>query len=694
MTDLASVFHPESVGVVGATDREGAVGRALFVNLTRGYDGMVVPINPNRETVLGQQCYSSVTAAPPVDLLVIAVPPASALEVLEEAGQAGHTAAVVVTAGFGETDETGGSRQHQLETIAADYGMTVIGPNSLGVMNTDHGLNATFGPMLPSAGSVALMSQSGAFVTAAIEWARSRGIGFSDVVSLGNKAVVDETDLLAYWAQDTETDAVVAYLEGIERGRRFIDTAGELTQETPVVVLKAGQTEAGAKAAASHTGTIAGADRVYGAAFEQAGVVRVNTATALFDVAAGVQSGRTPTGTGVAVVTNAGGPGVLATDAIGTTALSLAALDEDTKATLKQALPEGAGRNNPVDILGDGDASRMRRALEIVAADPNVETLLALTAPTAVLSYDRLVEALAGVHAAIDIPLVGCLMGGASAASAAKALQAAGVPTYADPHQAVESIGTLYTTLHGHDRPAPESTRAAPTGESVTGLLSDVTAGYVGAEAMDMLAAYGINTPNGAVVTAPEAATTVAERIGGPVVLKLVSPDIVHKSDVGGVETDVSPAEAATVYTTLRERAKTVAPDAQVAGIHVQEQIDTTTGTETIIGTKRDPQFGQVVLFGLGGIFVEVFDDTALRVGPLTEADARAMIDATDAGTLIRGARGQPPGDEEALIEALLRVSQLVEDYPQISELDINPLLVTPDGATALDLRLRVDPTD
>lgn len=694
MTDLASVFHPESIGVVGATDREGAVGRALFVNLTSGYDGTVVPINPKRETVLGQRCYPSVTAAPPLDLLVIAVPPGPALDVLEEAGQAGHTAAVVITAGFGETDEAGGSRQHRLETIAAEYGMTVIGPNSLGVMNTDHGLNATFGPMLPSAGSVALMSQSGAFVTAAIEWARSRGIGFSDVVSLGNKAVVDETDLLAYWAQDTETDAVVAYLEGIERGRAFIDTAGKLTRETPVVVLKAGQTEAGAQAAASHTGTIAGADRVYEAAFEQAGVVRVETATALFDVAAGVQSGRTPTGTGVAVVTNAGGPGVLAADAIGSTELSLTTLTDETKATLSDTLPDGADFDNPVDILGDGDAARMRRALEIVAADPGVGTVLAVTAPTAVLAYDRLVEALAGVHAAVDIPIVGCLMGGAGATSAAKALQAAGVPTYADPHQAIESLGTLHTTMQGHDHPSPQPTEILPNDEMVPPLVSDGDGGYVGAEAMDLLTAYGIDTPASTIVTDSAEAAAAAEQIGGPVVLKLISPDIVHKSDVGGVETNVLPTEAATVYETLQERATAVDPDAQIVGIQVQDQVDTTTGTETIVGTKRDPQFGQVVLFGLGGIFVEVFDDTVVRVGPLTEADARAMIDATDAGTLLRGVRGQEPADDEALIDTLLRVSQLVEEYPQISELDINPLLVTPDGATALDLRLRVDPVE
>ena len=694
MTDLGAVFDPESVGVVGATDREGAVGRALYVNLTQGYEGPVVPINPNRETVFDAECYPSIDAAPPVELLVVAVPPEPAIQTLEAAGVAGITAAVVVTAGFGETDTAGAGREAGLQAIAEEYQMTVIGPNSLGVMNTDNGLNATFGPTLPAPGSVALMSQSGAFVTAAIEWARDRGIGFNDVVSLGNKAVVDETDLLQYWGEDPGTDAVVAYLEGIDRGRAFIETAREVTQETPVVILKAGHTDAGARAAASHTGTIAGSDRVYEAAFEQAGVVRVDTAAALFDIAGGIQSGHVPASDGVAVVTNAGGPGVLAADAIASTELSQAKLTDATKAQLRETLPDGAGINNPVDVLGDSDATRIRRALEVVAADPGVGTVVALTAPTAVLSYDRLVEALAGVHAAVDCPLVGCLMGGAAAASAAKALQAAGVPTYADPHQAIASLGTLYATTQRRVHTAGPSIDLTPTHETVRTVLRDATDGYLGAEAMTVLDAYGIETPASEIVTSAAEATTAAERIGGPVAMKVVSPDIVHKSDIGGVETDVAPTTAATVYETLRSRVADSHPDARIHGIQVQEQIETATGTETIVGTKRDPQFGQVVLFGLGGIYVEIFDDTALRVGPLREADARAMIDATKAGALVRGARGRAPGDEEALVETLLRVSQLVEEYPQISELDINPLLVTPERAVALDLRLRVDPPE
>lgn len=696
MEGLDAVFHPDTVGVVGATDRDGAVGRAVLVNLRAEFAGMVVPINPNRKTVLGQSCYNSVTEAPPVDLLIVAVPPEPALETLRTAGESGVPAAVVLTAGFGETGQTGAAREERLRAIAKEHEMTVLGPNSLGVMNTHHGLNATFGPTLPNPGTVSLLSQSGAFVTAAIEWARDRGIGFNDVVSLGNKAVVDETDLLKYWGGDARTDAVVAYLEGIERGRRFIEVAKRMSNETPVVVLKAGQTEAGARAAASHTGTIAGADRVYDAAFEQAGVVRVDTATALFDVAAGLQSDRPPTADGIAVVTNAGGPGVLASDAVETTVLSLTELTEETQHRLKKGLPDGAGASNPVDVLGDANAARIRRAIEIVATDPGVGMVLVLTAPTAVLSYDRLIDVLSAAHATVDVPLVGCLMGGAPAASAAKTLQASGIPTYADPQDAVESIATLYTTTQDRTTATPGTQPQIPDTETAAQILDEAATerSRLGADAMAVLEAYGIETPASEIVTTPAAATAAAKRIGGSVAMKLVSPDIVHKSDIGGVETSVAPSDAASVYETLKTRGTDSEPEARILGVQVQEQIDTSCGTETIVGAKRDPQFGHVVLFGLGGLFVEIFDDTTVRVGPLDEGDARAMIDQTDAAAVLRGARGRQSADEAVLVDVLLRVSQLVEAHPEIAELDINPLLVTPDRAVALDFRLRIDPTD
>ncbi|MFB6141847.1 MAG: acetate--CoA ligase family protein [Halorientalis sp.] len=698
MGRLASMFAPERVAVVGATEREGSVGRAITTNLQDEFDGAVVPVNPSTETVLGMDCYDEVGAVPdPVDLAIVVVPPDVVVDVVRQCGEAGVGNVVVITAGFSEAGSEGARRERALREVAAEYDIDLVGPNSLGIMSTRVGLNATFGPETAGPGTISFMSQSGAFITAVLDWASDRDVGFRDVVSLGNKAVLDECDFVAEWGDDPGTDVVLGYLEGIEDGAAFIETAREVTRETPVVVVKSGRTEAGASAAASHTGAMAGSERAYEAGLDQAGVVRADTVQELFDYA-GVLAGQpTPESDGVAVVTNAGGPGVMTTDAVGDADLDLASFADDTLETLGEVLPDGANIYNPVDVIGDADVERFGRALDAVLGDPGVGAAVVLACPTATLSFDALAERVVDLQAEHGLPVAATLMGGERrVASARGTLSEAGIPTYFDPARAVDSLDVLreYRKIRTREYQAPE------TFDVDRERARDVLAGAarrdtnsLGVEAMDLLDAYGIPTPAGEIVDSGADAEAAAERIGGgeDVVMKLVSPDILHKSDIGGVEVGVAPAEASDTYEDLVARAHNYQADAQVLGVQVQERLDLSAATETIVGTNRDPQFGPLVLFGLGGIFVEVLEDTTLRVAPVSESEARAMLDDVESAPLLRGARGRDPVDQDAIVETIQRLSQLMTDFPAVLEMDINPLVATPEGATAVDVRLTID---
>ncbi|QLG28815.1 acetate--CoA ligase family protein [Halorarum halophilum] len=695
--DLSGVFAPERIAVVGATEREGSVGRAVTANLLADFEGEVVPVNPGRDSVLGVRCVASVADAD-ADLAVIAVPSSAVADVLEETGEAGVRDVVVLTAGFGETGSTGATRERELREIAAAYGMNLVGPNSLGVMSSPVGLNATFGPDALPPGSISFMSQSGAFVTAVVDWASEAGLGFNDVVSLGNKAVLDETDFLREWGGDPETDVIVGYLESISDGRAFVEVAREVTDDTPVVVVKSGRTDAGAQAASSHTGAIAGSDRAYETALAEAGVIRAGTVQDLFDAARAFASGQDIATDGVAVVTNAGGPGVMATDAVGDAdRLSLASFTDDTIGTLGEALPDEANRYNPVDVVGDADVGRFEAALDATLSDPGVGAGVVIVAPTATLDFGALADAVVDLGAEHDVPVAVSLMGGPRLAEARETLRDAHVPTYFDPARAVSGLDTLaeHRAISGRERREPE--RFDVDRDRVRETLAAVREredNQLGVEAMDVLDAYGIPTPVGEVVDDPADARELAERIGGPVVMKIVSPDIVHKSDIGGVKVGVEPGDVADAYEDLVARARNYQPDARLLGVQVQELIDVDAGVETIVGSHRDPQFGPLVLFGLGGIFVEVLEDATFRLAPVAAADAREMTGEIDAAPLLRGARGRDPVDLDAVVDAIGRLSQLVADFPAIVELDVNPLVATPEGVQAVDLRLTVNPEE
>ncbi|MFD1634228.1 acetate--CoA ligase family protein [Haloplanus ruber] len=693
MGGLSSLFAPDRVAVVGATERPGSVGRALVENLA-DFDGDVVPVNPNYETVCGLPTKDNLSDTS-ADLAVVVVPAPAVLDVVREAGEAGVRNVVVISAGFGEAGGEGAARERDLVELAEEYDLNVVGPNSLGIIGTPVGLNATFAPRSAPTGSISFLSQSGAFVTAVLDWAADHGVGFKDVVSLGNKAVLDEADFVASWGEDEGTDVIVGYLESVEDGRRFVEVAREVTPETPVVVVKSGRTEAGAQAASSHTGAMAGQDRAAAAGFREAGVVRVDTVQELFDAARVLAGQPVPETDGVAVVTNAGGPGVMATDAVGDAALSLATFDDGTVDRLREHLPEGANVYNPVDVIGDADTERMCTAVDAVLDDDAVGSAVVIAAPTATLDYDDLAAAVADLQARHGVPVTTCLMGGERARQAEGALDAAGIPNYFDPARAVGSLDTLSEYRQVRERGGAEPTTYDVDHEAARDVLDQARergATRLGVEAMPLLDAYGIPTPAGEVVDSPVDALAVAERLGDPVVMKIVSPDILHKSDIGGVKVGVPHEEVYDAFEDLITRARNYQPDATILGVQIQEMVETESGVETIVGTNRDPQFGPLVLFGLGGVFVEVMEDTALRLAPLAESEAEAMLDEIQAAPLLSGARGRDPVDRAAVAETLARLSQLVTDFPAILELDVNPLVARPDGVLAVDLRLTLDP--
>ncbi|MFB6268232.1 MAG: acetate--CoA ligase family protein, partial [Halodesulfurarchaeum sp.] len=675
---------------------EGSIGRAIMENLKDRFDGDVVPINPKRDEVFGFTAYPDISAVDePVDMAVVVVPPHVAVDAVRDLGEAGVENVVVITAGFGETGSEGASRERELQEIASAYDLNLVGPNSLGVMSTPAGMNATFGPSMALPGNMSFMSQSGAFITAVVDWANDQDIGFKDIVSLGNKAVLDETDFIQFWDEDDETEVILGYLEGIEEGREFIDTAREVTKDTPIVLVKSGRTEAGAQAASSHTGTIAGSERAYEAGLDQAGVLRAENVQELFDFAQILEGQPVPDGSNIAVVTNAGGPGVMATDAIGDSRMEMASFTDETLSRLSEALPDEANIYNPVDTIGDADNDRFREAIDIVLDDDNVDTAVVLSCPTAILSYEVLAEDIAELQAKHDKPVAASLMGGERTQEPADILREYGIATYFDPARAVQSLDALLTyrdiTQIDYEEPREfdvDRERAREVLESV----HDRDTNRLGVEAMELFDAYGIPTPAGEIVDTPEDAQTVAESIDGNVVMKIVSPDILHKSDIGGVKVGVPDGEVYDAYEDLVTRARNYQPDADILGVQVQEMVDLDAGTETILGMNRDPQFGPLLLFGLGGIFVEILEDTTVRVAPVSEREADQMLDDIDSAPLLRGARGRQPVDEGAIKESIQRLSQLVTDFPAILELDINPLVATPDGVQAVDIRLTVDP--
>jgi acetyltransferase len=696
---LERLFEPRSVAIVGASTKPGKVGHDILKNmLSSGYQGEVHPINPHAEEILGKKCYPSVLEVPgEIDLVVVVVPAASVLAVIEECGKKGIKLGIVISAGFKESGPEGIERERRLGEVARQFGMRIVGPNCLGVMSTSNGLNTTFAQGMPRRGNVALMSQSGALATAIIDWSIQQGIGYSKFVSFGNGVDVGVVDLLRAWEDDPETTVIVAYIEGLRDGPKFMEVARQVSAKKPVIVVKAGGTQAGARAVSSHTGSLAGSEQAYNAAFLQCGVIRANSMEELFDLAIAFSYQGPPRGRNVAIVTNAGGPGIMATDAAERVHLRLASLDAGTVQALRKQLPEASNFYNPIDVLGDADADRYVYAAENLLRDQNVDSLLAVLTPQAMTRPKETAEKLGPAAAQSKKPVLACFMGGNAIAEAQEVLNKHKVPNYPYPERAVQSLAKMAEYREWCDEPPDEPAAIAADKGAVRAVFAAarrenrVNLGEI--EARQVLEAYGLAVPESYIAGSADEAAAYAEKIGFPVVMKIVSPDILHKSDIGGVRVGVrDQQEAMDVFELMMLRVRRYAPDAVIRGVFVQEMIQA--GREVIIGSTRDPQFGPLVMFGLGGIYVEVLKDVSFRVAPFGERHAGRMIEEIRSAPLLRGARGERSSDVEAIVKCLLTVSQMVTDFPEIVEMDINPLKVREPGAGAVAVDARITITE
>ncbi|WP_374447512.1 GNAT family N-acetyltransferase [Stella sp.] len=705
--NLDRLLAPASVALIGASTQPNSVGQVTARNLLQGgFKGPILPVNPRHTAIEGVLAYPSVAALPIApDLAVIATPPDTVPGLIAELGQRGTRAAVVLTAGFGEGGAEAGERRRQAMLDAArPHLLRVLGPNCVGLLVPGIGLNASFAHVGAKPGDLAFLTQSGAIVTALLDWAASRGIGFSHLVSMGGMADVDFGDLLDQLGQDPGVRAILLYVEGVTSPRKFMSAARAAARTKPVLVVKSGRRAEGAKAARSHTGALAGSDAVYDAAFRRAGMLRVHDTAELFDAVETLalvasRFGSNLPGERLAILTNGGGPGVLATDALVDRGGALADLAPETLARLDAALPPTWSHGNPVDIIGDAPADRYRTALDALLADPNADAILVLNCPTAIADPT---EAAQAVIETIDdrrrLVLTNWL--GAGAAAPGRALFArAGIPTYETPDQAVrafmhlvqyrrnqELLRRVPRLVGGGGRPDRAAARAPIEAALAEGRdwLSEV-------EAKAVMRAYGIPIVPTEVAATPDEAAATAGRLGLPAALKILSPDITHKTDVGGVALDL--ADPAAVKAAAERMLRTVArhaPDARIAGFTVQPMVARPGAFELILGIVDDRTFGPVLLFGQGGVAVEVLDDKALGLPPLDEVLAREMIGRTRVSRLLAGFRGRPPADVDGIVHALVRLSELAADHPEIVEVDINPLLADADGVIALDARIRV----
>ena len=699
---LEPFFEPKSIAVIGASSNPEKLGHAVVRNLVEGgylRVGEVYPINLEAGEILGLTAFPSVKDVPsPIDLAVIVIPYPYVPEALRECGQKGIPAAIVISAGFREAGKEGLERELELIEISKQYGIRLVGPNCLGVIDTFTPMNASFAAGTPPSGPMAFMSQSGALGTAVLDIALAGRLGLSKFVSLGNKADVSEIDLLKAWQDDADTTVILMYSEGMPNGQEFIRVAREVTRQKPVVAIKSGVTQSGSRAVSSHTGSLAGSEQAYQAAFQQAGVLRASSMESLFDVALAIGYQPPLVGDRIAIITNAGGPGILATDALERAGLSMARFKTETIQALEQYLPDAASAANPVDVLGDARADRYRFALETVSGDPNVDGLLVVLTPQSMTEIEATAEAVGKLANNSQKPVLACFMGEKQVRAGIDILSRYQVPNYAFPERAARALRAMADYTQVRNRPKPEyvdfEVDKQAVQQDLERVLSEGRVSIGDAEARNILTAYGMRIPRSKIAENPDRAVEIAAQIGYPVVLKIASPDILHKTDVGGVKVGLENAEAVRdAFELMVYRAQRYVPEAHIWGCLVQEMAPAG-GIEVLVGMNRDPQFGPLVTFGLGGIYVETLKDVTFRLAPFSRQDAEAMLSEIRAHALLDGVRGQPAVDKAALVDVLLRVGQLVQDFPEIVELDINPLMVYPrgQGAIAIDMRLVLNP--
>ncbi len=697
---MEAFFKPKSVAVVGASATPGKLGYTVVENIINsGFKGDIYPINPSSPEILGLKAYPAVGDVPgAIDQAIIVVPAKFVKDLMVECGEKGVKAVTIITAGFREVDHEGLETEMAMVEIAKKYGMRIVGPNCLGVIDTRTPFNGTFAAGSPPQGPMSFMSQSGALGTAVLDWSKAGRMGFNKFASLGNKADVNEIDLINDWSNDHHSRVIVAYMEGVPDGQKFIETARIASKKKPIVVVKSGITSAGSRAVSSHTGSLAGSEQAYATALKQAGVIRATTLQEMFDFATAFATQPEMKGDRVAVVTNAGGPGILATDALVNAGLTLATLSEKTIQELDAYLPVAASSANPVDVLGDAKTDRYEFAIRKVVEDKeNVDAVMIIMTPQAMTEIAETAEKIVDIAAEADIPIVAAFLGDAEISKGVKLLNAGGVPNFATPEPAANALSAMYRYHVQKMKPLPSFETFKVDKEAVRKVFDNVKEGegrdmVVDYEARGVLEAYGIPVPRAKVCATPAEAVKYAETISYPIVLKIASPDVLHKTEVGGVKVNIkTPEQLAEEFDKMVTTVSGHMPDARILGCLVQEMAPW--GHEVLVGMNRDPQFGPLVTFGLGGTTVELFKDVTFRIPPYSRDEVWEMMDEVKSGALLKGYRGAPPADLNAVVDIVMRIGQLVMDFPEIVEMDINPLMVYDDGqgAIALDLRLILD---
>ena len=695
------LFTPQSIAVIGASATPGKLGNSVVKNLVEsGYIdvGKIYPVNPKGGEILGLKVYRSISEIGlNVDVAVIVIPAKYVLPVVEECGQKGVKALVIITAGFKEVGHEGQEAEKNLLEIARKYSMIVQGPNCLGIVNTHAPYNASFAAGTPEKGIVAFASQSGALMTGILDWSLMEKIGFSKFISLGNKADLNEADFVDAFGRDPNTKFILLYIENVIEGRKFMDVCRRVAPKKPIFVVKSGTSTAGARAASSHTGSLAGSDMAYTVAFKQSGVMRAEGMAELFDVANVYDDMDLPAGKRIAIVTNAGGPGIITTDFVESMGLQITKFSDETLEFLRSNLPPAASVYNPIDALGTAQPEDYKISIEAALNDPYVDAVLVLLTPQAMTKPVETAQVMVDAHKAYPSkPLLGVFMGGNSMVYPRVVLNEAGIPVFDFPGRAVNALAELYKyTLRrdslSDEQPPSFKVNKPRVQEIIDEVRADGRRVMLGSEASLVAEAYGIRIARIRLATSTEEAKLIAEELGFPVVMKISSPDIVHKTDVGGLIVGLkTPKEVEDAFVQILENSRRHMPKALIYGVDIQEMVEQ--GKEIIIGCSKDVQFGPMIMFGAGGIFVNYLKDVSFRLAPMTRSDVKELINETKISTILRGVRGESPSDLDALEDTILRISQLVTDFPSIVEMDINPVFLFEKGKgiSALDVKITI----
>jgi len=693
-----SVFlSPKSIAIIGASDKRGSVGSTITSNIMNGFTGIVYPISPSRDTVFYKKAYKSVLDVPKsIDLAVIVIKNTLVAAVLEECGKKKIKGVIIITAGFKEVDEEGAKREQELKDIAKKYQIQIIGPNCLGVMNLDPKtmMNSTFLKITPKSGEIALVSQSGAICAALAEDASAQGIGFSAVISMGNKAVMSEVDVLKMLAAHKQTKVIVMYLEDMGEGQEFLKVCKNITRKLkkPVLVLKSGRSPEGAKAAMSHTGALMGSDEIYDALLKQAGAIRVDTMEELFDYATAFSKQPLPTAGGLVIVSNAGGPAIISTDACSKLGIRMAKI-ESIRPKIDEVIPPWGSSRNPVDIVGDADFNRFHNVLDRVLKHPKVGSVISMCTPSGTLNYDKLAEVIVSMSKKYKKTMLASLMGLDEGITNREILAKGDVPYYTYAEGAIRTLAAMIKFAIWINTPEGKITKFKVNKAKAKKIFDKVKKekrpNLLEEEGQDVLKAYGLPLPASALAKTDTEAVKIAKKIGYPVVMKIASPQIIHKSDAGGVKVNLTnEKEIKEAFKTIIKNAKKYNKKAEIKGVLIVEMVKG--GKELIIGSKLEPGFGPVIMLGMGGIYVEVLKDVTFKLAPVTSKEADDMISEIKTQKLLQGVRGEKPSDIAKLSECIQRLSQLVTDFKEIKELDMNPVLVMEKGKGCRILDVRI----